>query len=134
MRISLHKNSKKNLISINFYKIDYEIVIKILNLLKIDIITIFVDDIKNYKYYSTIEVCIFLEIVPKIHKSILIFDGKIERCEMDYEMDILSKSKILVSIELGERYTCIWINTLCNDVSFSSIKECLRNLNGSSII
>lgn len=130
MRISLHENSKKNLISFNFYKIDYEIVLKIFNLLKIDIITIFVDDIKSYKHYRTIDVCSFFEIVPKMHESILIFDGKIERCEMDHEMDVLCKSKILVSIDLGESYTCIWINTLCTDVPFSSIKECLRKFSG----
>lgn len=128
MRKSIHENSKKNLISIDFYKIDYEIILKILNLLKIDIVSIFLDEIKSYQYYRTIDVCNFFEIVSKLHESILIFDGQIEKCKMDYEMEILRKSKILISIDLSEGYTCIRINTLYNDVSLSSIKEYLRNL------
>ena len=127
MRISISENKRKNCISISFYKIDYDVILKIINFLKIHKISVFIDEFEKYKYYKTIETCDFVENISGLNKSVLIFDGEIEKCETDHEMEILYESRILIGMDLGERHTIIMINTLNNNVSAVNIRKILKN-------
>ena len=53
----------------------------------------------------------FINHISNINSSIIVFDGKVESCLIDKELDILMNKKILVDIDLVENRTCILVNT-----------------------
>ena len=53
----------------------------------------------------------FINYISNVNSSVIVFDGKVESCLIDKELDILMDKKILVDINLGENRTSIIINT-----------------------
>lgn len=52
----------------------------------------------------------FINHISNVNSSVLVFDGNVESCLTDKELDILMNKKILVDIDLGENMTYIIIN------------------------
>lgn len=126
MKVSLSQNKKNNFISIDFYKIDYKQIVELLNILNIDFISLFIDKMNDYWFYKRIKSCEFFEYASKLNESLLIFDGEITECKMDDEIQILLKSKILIGVDLGEKYTNILINNKNNDIIIDEIKKIFK--------
>lgn len=61
MGISISQD--KQFISIDFYKIDYEGIFSLLTLLKVEKISIFVNEIKGYRFNNSIFIMILLNMI-----------------------------------------------------------------------
>lgn len=121
MGASISKDKK--FISISFYKIDYGKILSLLNLLKIDKISIFVDKENKYCLNNCISTNEFIECAIKLNQSVLIFDNLVEECFVDKEIETLSNSKILIGIDLGENQVSILINKHNSNVLYEDIKK-----------
>lgn len=121
MGVSISKDKK--LISISFYKIDYDKILSLLNLLRIERISIFIDKENKYCFNNSISTNEFIECVTKLNQSLLIFDGFAEECFVDKELETLSNSKMLIGIDLGENYVSILINRNNTNISIEDIKK-----------
>ena len=117
-----HISESKNILSITFYKIDYQKVIDLLELLKVDCISIFIDAVHSYSFKGTVSLKDFAKFVLEMKESILIFDDKVTECSMDKEVETLSHQKILIDFNLGENTTHILINKNNVDISKETIK------------
>lgn len=125
MRIKISKN--KSIFSVSFYKIDYEKTLKLLKYLKVDGVSVFVDNIKEYTFTKNILVEDFIEYMSALDEITLIFDGKVSHCIMDKEMEVLSNKKILIDFNLGENLTSILIN-LDNTKDVKITKEIIKKI------
>ena len=65
----------------------------------------------------------FIDYTSNINTSIIIFDGKIETCLIDKELDILINRKILIDFNWGENKTSILINTNNITITKEEIKK-----------
>ena len=65
--------------------------------------------------------------MKKFDDSSLIFDGKIDFCQIDKEIDTLKDKKVLVSIDVFEKLTYIIINKNKTSITKENIKEILKN-------
>lgn len=122
MKIQIHGNN--NYISISFFKIDFIEVKRLLEYMNIDYVSIFLYESNKYIFDNYILIDDFINHISNIEASIIIFDGRVESCLIDKELDILINKKILVDINLGENMTAILINT--NNIMIT--KEEIKNI------
>ena len=109
MKIKISSNN--NFINISFFKIDLIKVYKLFEYMNIDYVSILLDKSNKYIFDDCILIDGFINHISNVNSSIIVFDGDVESCLMDKELDILMNKKILVDINLGENRTSIIINT-----------------------
>lgn len=109
MKIQIYSN--KNYINISFFKIDLMKVYQLFEYMNIDYVSILLDESNEYIFDKYILIDDFINHISNINSSIIVFDGKVESCLIDKELDILMNKKILVDIDFGENRTCILVNT-----------------------
>ena len=109
MKIQIYSN--KNYINICFFKIDLIKVYQLFEYMNIDYVSILLDKSNKYIFDNYILINDFVNHVSNVNSSIIVFDGKVESCLIDKELDILINKKVLVDINLGEHQTLIIINT-----------------------
>ena len=122
MKIQIYRDN--NYISISFFKIDFIKVKQLLEYISIDYVSILRDESNKYIFDNHIFIDDFMDYISNINTSIIIFDGKVESCLIDKELNILINRKILVDINLGDNKTSIIINT--NNVVIT--KEEIKNI------
>ena len=108
MKNKISKN--KNLLSITFWNIDYKKVLQLLKFLKVDNVSVFIDEGQEYSFKEIITIDDFVKHILDIKEPILIFDNLVTQCLMNEELEILSNKKILIDFNLGENMTYILIN------------------------
>ncbi len=121
MSVSVKKN--KRFIGIEFDKINYRRIFSVLNLLKIEKISIFIDEGNKYYFNGIVSTDEFVEYAIKLNEPLLIFDDSVVECLIDKEIETLSHSKILIGINLGENHVSILINRNRVDVPIENIKK-----------
>ena len=109
MKIQIYSNN--NYISISFYKIDLMKVYQLFEYMNIDYVSILLDKSNEYIFDKYILIDDLINHISNVNSSIIVFDGKVESCLIDKELDILMNKKILVDINLGENRTFIIVNT-----------------------
>lgn len=109
MKIQVYSNS--NYINISFFKIDLMKVYQLFEYMNIDYVSILLDKYDEYIFEKYILIDNLVNYISNVNSSIIVFDGKVESCLIDKELDILMNKKILVDINLGENRTSIIINT-----------------------
>ena len=100
----------KDLFSVEYFKIRYNKVYNLLNSLGIKTLSVFIDEGVKYTFYRLLSVDDFMENMPQLNESTLIFDGELYQCETNRETEILADRKIMVGFDIGESFTCILIN------------------------
>ena len=108
MRIHVYSNN--NFISIYFYKINLIKIQQLFKYVNIDHVSILLYESNKYIFDNYILVDDFINHISNVNSSVLVFDGNVESCLTDKELDILMNKKILVDIDLGENMTYIIIN------------------------
>lgn len=106
----IHVSSNNNFISIYFYKINLIKVQQLFKYMNIDHVSILLYESNKYIFDNYILVDDFINHISNVNSSVLVFDGKVESCLTDKELDILMNKKILVDINFGENMTYIIIN------------------------
>lgn len=106
----IHVSSNNNFISIYFYKINLIKIQQLFKYVNIDHVSILLDESNKYIFDNYILVDDFINHISNVNSSVLVFDGNVELCLTDKELDILTNKKILVDINLGENMTYIIIN------------------------
>lgn len=106
----IHVSSNNNFISIYFYKINLFKIQQLFKYVNIDHVSILLDESNKYIFDNYILVDDFINHISNVNSSVLVFDGNVESCLTDKELDILMNKKILVDIDLGENMTYIIIN------------------------
>ena len=79
--------------------------------MNIDYVSILLDESNEYIFKKYILIDDFINHISNVNSSLIVFDGRVESCSIDKELDILMNKKILVDINLGENRTSIIINT-----------------------
>lgn len=124
MKIQIYRGN--NYISISFFKIDFIKVKQLLEYIGIDYVSILRDESNKYIFDNHIFIDDFMDYISNINTSIIIFDGKVESCLIDKELNILINRKILVDINLGDNKTSIIINTNNVVITKEEIKKIFR--------
>ena len=106
----IHVSSNNNFISIYFYKINLIKIQQLFKYVNIDHVSILLYESNKYIFDNYILVDDFINHISNVNSSVLVFDGNVESCLTDKELDILKNKKILVDIDLGENMTYIIIN------------------------
>ena len=106
----IHVSSNNNFISIYFYKINLIKIQQLFKYVNIDHVSILLYESNKYIFDNYILVDDFINQISNVNSSVLVFDGNVESCLTDKELDILMNKKILVDIDLGENMTYIIIN------------------------
>ncbi len=109
MKIQIYSNN--NYISISFFKIDLMKVYQLFEYMNIDYVSILLDKSNEYIFDKYILIDDLINHISNVNSSIIVFDGKVESCLIDKELDILMNKKILVDINLSENRTFIIVNT-----------------------
>lgn len=109
MKIQIYSNN--NYINISFFKIDLMKVYQLFEYMNIDYVSILLDESNEYFFDKYILIDDFINHISNVNSSVIVFDGKVESCLIDEELDILMDKKILVDINLGENRLSIIINT-----------------------
>ncbi len=121
MKIQIYSNN--NYINISFFKIDLMRVHHLFEYMNIDYVSILLDKSNGYIFDKYILIDDFIKHISNLNSSIIVFDGKVESCLTDKELDILMNKKILVDINLGENRTLILINTDNTMITKEEIKR-----------
>lgn len=121
MGVSISKDKK--FISISFYKIDYDKILSLLNLIRIERISIFIDKGNKYCFNKSNSTNEFIEWASKLNQSVLIFDNLVDECFVDKEIETLSNRKLLIGIDLGENQVSILINRNNTNLQIENIKK-----------
>ena len=121
MKIKVYCNN--NYINISFYKIDFIKVKKLFEYMNIDYISILLDESNKYVFDDYILIDDFINHLTNVNSSIIVFDGRVESCLIDKELNILMNKKILVDIDIGENKTSIIINTNNITITKEEIKK-----------
>lgn len=124
MKIQIYRGN--NYISISFFKIDFIKVKQLLEYISIDYVSILRDESNKYIFDKHIFIDDFMDYISNINTSIIIFDGKVESCLIDKELNILINRKILLDINLGDNKTSIIINTNNVVITKEEIKKIFR--------
>ena len=124
MKIQVYSNS--NYISISFFKIDLMKVYQLFEYMNIDYVSILLDESNEYIFEKYILIDDFIDYTSNVNSSIVVFDGRVESCSIDKELDILMNKKILVDINLGENRTFIIINTNNIMITKEEIKKLFK--------
>lgn len=106
----IHVSSNNNFISIYFYKINLIKIQQLFKYVNIDHVSILLYESNKYIFDNYILVDDFINHISNVNSSVLVFDGNVESCLTNKELDILMNKKILVDIDLGENMTYIIIN------------------------
>ncbi len=106
----IHVSSNNNFINIYFYKINLIKIQQLFKYVNIDHVSILLYESNKYIFDNYILVDDFINHISNVNSSVLVFDGNVESCLTDKELDILMNKKILVDINLGENMTYIIIN------------------------
>lgn len=123
----IHVSSNNNFISIYFYKINLIKIQQLFKYMNIDHVSILLDESNKYIFDNYILVDDFINHISNVNSSVLVFDGNVESCLTDKELDILMNKKILVDINLGENMTYIIINKDNITITKEEIKKYLVN-------
>ncbi|CDE15506.1 unknown [Clostridium sp. CAG:288] len=123
----IHVSSNNNFISIYFYKINLIKIQQLFKYVNIDHVSILLDESNKYIFDNYILVDDFINHISNVNSSVLVFDGNVESCLTDKELDILMNKKILVDIDLGENMTYIIINKDNITITKEEIKKYLVN-------
>ncbi len=123
----IHVSSNNNFISIYFYKINLIKIQQLFKYVNIDHVSILLDESNKYIFDNYILVDDFINHISNVNSSVLVFDGNVESCLTDKELDILMNKKILVDINLGENMTYIIINKDNITITKEEIKKYLVN-------
>lgn len=121
MKIKVYCNN--NYINISFFKIDFIKVKKLFEYMNIDYISILLDESNKYIFDDYILIDDFINHLTNVNSSIIVFDGRVESCLIDKELNILMNKKILVDIDIGENKTSIIINTNNITITKEEIKK-----------
>ena len=121
MKIQVYSND--NYINISFFKIDLMKVYQLFEYMNIDYVSILLDESNEYIFKKYILIDDLVNYISNVKSSIIVFDGKVESCLIDKELDILMNKKILVDINLGENRTSIIINTNNINITKEEIKK-----------
>lgn len=121
MKIQVYSNN--NYINISFFKIDLMKVYQLFEYMNIDYVSILLDESDEYIFKKYILIDDLVNYISNVNSSIIVFDGKVESCLIDKELDILMNKKILVDINLGENRTSIIINTNNINITKEEIKK-----------
>lgn len=97
-------------INISLFKINLMKVRQLFEYMNIDYVSILLDKSNKYIFNSYILVDDFINHISNVNSSIIVFDGRVESCLIDKELDILMNRKILVDINWSENRTSIIIN------------------------
>lgn len=124
MKIQVYSNS--NYISISFFKIDLRKVYQLFEYMNIDYVSILLDESNEYIFEKYILIDDFIDYISNVNSSIVVFDGRVESCSIDKELDILMNKKMLVDINLGENRTFIIINTNNIMITKEEIKKLFK--------
>lgn len=127
MKIQVYSNN--NYINISFFKIDLIKVYQLFEYMNIDYVSILLDESNEYIFEKYILIDDLVNYISNINSSIIVFDGKVESCFIDKELDILMNKKILVDINLGENRTTIIINTNNINITKEEIKKIFNQQN-----
>lgn len=125
MWISISDNG--DYIRASFYKICYENVKRLLEYLKIEKVSVFVDNEVEYRFNGIISADEFAEKTSRLKRRFIIFDGEVKECSIDKEIEVLSERKIFVDFVLHEKETFILINLHNIKVTKKEVKEILKN-------
>ena len=123
MKIQVYSNG--NYINISFFKIDLMKVYQLFEYMNIDYVSILLDESNEYIFKKYILIDDFINHISNVNSSLIVFDGRVESCSIDKELDILMNKKILVDINLGENRTSIIINTNNIMITKEEIKKYL---------
>lgn len=123
----IHVSSNNNFISIYFYKINLIKIQQLFKYVNIDHVSILLYESNKYIFDNYILVDDFINHISNVNSSVLVFDGNVESCLTDKELDILMNKKILVDINLGENMTYIIINKDNITITKEEIKKYLVN-------
>lgn len=123
----IHVSSNNNFISIYFYKINLIKIQQLFKYVNIDHVSILLYESNKYIFDNYILVDDFINHISNVNSSVLVFDGNVESCLTDKELDILMNKKILVDIDLGENMTYIIINKDNITITKEEIKNKRRN-------
>ena len=121
MKIQIYCNN--NYINISFFKIDLMKVKQLFEYMNIDYVSILLDEYNKYVFDNYVLIDDFINHISNINVSTIVFDGRVESCIIDKELDILKNKKILVDINLGENQTSIIINTNNTKITKEEIKK-----------
>ena len=121
MKIQIYSNN--NYINISFFKIDLMKVYQLFEYMNIDYVSILLDESNEYFFDKYILIDDFINHISNVNSSVIVFDGKVESCLIDKELDILMDKKILVDINLGENRLSIIINTNNIMITIEEIKK-----------
>ncbi len=94
--------------------------------MNIDYVSILLDESNEYIFEKYILIDDFIDYTSNVNSSIVVFDGRVESCSIDKELDILMNKKILVDINLGENRTFIIINTNNIMITKEEIKKLFK--------
>lgn len=120
---------QKDLFGVHYFKIQYGKVYKLLTSLGVETLSVFIDGGLEYSFYGLLTIDDFMDNVPQIKESLLIFDGEIYQCEMNKEIETLRNKKVLIGFDIAERYTQILINLKNIELSKKMIKQVLKQKN-----
>ena len=117
---------KNNYITISFCKIDLMKIKQLFEYMNIDYVSILLFECNKYTFDSHILIDDFVNHISNINSSIIVFDGRVESCFANKELDILANKKVLVDIDIGENETIILINTDNIMVTKEEIKKIFK--------
>lgn len=89
----IHVSSNNNFISIYFYKINLIKIQQLFKYVNIDHVSILLDESNKYIFDNYILVDDFINHISNVNSSVLVFDGNVESCLTDKELDILMNKK-----------------------------------------
>jgi len=120
---------QKDLFGVHYFKIQYGKVYKLLTSLGVETLSVFIDGGLEYSFYGLLTIDDFMDNVPQIKESLLIFDGEIYQCEMNKEIETLRNKKVLIGFDIAEKYTQILINLKNIALPKKMIKQVLKQKN-----
>lgn len=120
---------QKDLFGVHYFKIQYGKVYKLLTSLGVETLSVFIDGGLEYSFYGLLTIDDFMDNVPQIKESLLIFDGEMYQCEMNKEIETLRNKKVLIGFDIAEKYTQILINLKNIGLPKKMIKQVLKQKN-----
>lgn len=97
-----------------------------MQLLKIDRVSIFVDEGNKYILKDIVPSYNFVKYIREIDRSTVIFDNAVTECRMNKELEVLLNQKILVDFDLGENLTYVLVNLANVDITEENIRNAIK--------
>ena len=118
--------SDKCLLCFTLYKINLKKVLQLLELLKVENVSIFIDEGNKYTFKNIVSTVDLLSVLKK-RECYLFFDDELVACTMDKELEALSTKKVLVDINYGENIITILVNPKNTDISEEDIRMLMKS-------